>query len=1003
VSEVPRLVIDLLNYIEQVEKLKYKPDFTVPTEFFAVHQHELKGLPELRFNIQTEHSDIWLRVPRLRETPPPAPEEGLSPWIILSATPTKTPELKPQIELYKGKERLGSELLKDHPEIAELFRWYLNSKWNPWAAAETPRRKTIKRYNDIFALQQTISTEGADTQLELLWGLGLAVWKKEGFSKSLRHPLITQSCEITLNEKTFDLEVRPRDVDPRIETGPYVEMEVSGVRQLEAFWKSALENGANRPNPFESSTYDGVLKAAVGHLDPGGVFQDLTDDPIPPPPGEKLKITSGWVLYARKRTGGLLLEDLNRLKKSVETAKSLPLVVRNFVQRGDSMVHEQILPTFRGLSTSGGSSTTFELYFPLAYNEEQISIIQKLEHGNGVVVQGPPGTGKTHTIANIICHYLAQGKRVLVTSRGESALNEIIGKLPERIRPLCVGLLSDEAAGMKKFEQAIQTIASNVSAMNVNRANAEVAALQERLNELHAKISHTDLQVSNYAAQHMRNYKFQGQEVTPEEIAKVVLTQADAHQWLDDDLPEESDSHFPFSEKDVNALRQARLKIGKDLAYLNCSVPSPDEFPTWDDLLELHRDLGRSKALESDLVSGSVLHFKDSTFETLEAAKSLAIFVDARSTLKKKLAYPGGQGVERVTKHLEHLLPDDPLLEQLMGICAEIRELEGRRKDLLSKVVVIPSNVDTNEDFREAVQRQARGKSPFSLPFGKSEARKFVAEVTILGSAPTATRDWTIVERFLDWRMDAKKIVAHWNAIAGEFGIEPQSGLLDSACKEITRQQEWIEDVCRLISSYDRKLPGEIARVFGDTLRDRVQCDTEATLQAVTKSLYTHLEKSRLCYGPSAVDELCKRLDVHSGSVVDEVRQFLTARLGNDFEDEVGLRNTWLCLQLELARILSLRPTLNIIETVTRLVEAGGAKNWSSRLRTEAATADYDRLTPLSWREAWNWRRAVIFLKRIDGHERLRQLFTKRKDLTMELARVSERVNAKETLKQIIY
>ena len=36
----------------------------------------------------------------------------------------------------------------------------------------------------------------------------------------------------------------------------------------------------------------------------------------------------------------------------------------------------------------------------------------------------------------------------------------------------------------------------------------------------------------------MRNYTFQGREVTPEEMAKLVLAQVDEHQWLDDDLPE---------------------------------------------------------------------------------------------------------------------------------------------------------------------------------------------------------------------------------------------------------------------------------------------------------------------------------------------------------------------------------------------------------------------------------------------------------------------------------
>lgn len=233
------------------------------------------------------------------------------------------------------------------------------------------------------------------------------------------------ACEVTLNEKTFDLEVRPRDIDPRIELDTYAEMEIPGVRQLDAFWKSVLENGTNWPNPFEASTYDGVLKAAVGHLDPSGVYEVLTDDPTPPQPSEKLKITNSWVLYARKRTGGPFLEDVKRLKKTVEAAKTLPAVVRNFVERGDTTIHEQSLRVFRGPSTSESAGESFELYFPMVYNDEQVSIVQKLEHGNGVVVQGQPGTGKTHTIANIICHYLAQGKSVLVPRRTASALRQL--------------------------------------------------------------------------------------------------------------------------------------------------------------------------------------------------------------------------------------------------------------------------------------------------------------------------------------------------------------------------------------------------------------------------------------------------------------------------------------------------------------------------------------------------------------------------------------------------
>ena len=317
-------VLDLLNYIEQVEKLKTKPAFAVPTEFFVAYQHELKGMPELQFNLQVEGDDVWLRLPRLQEIAAPEPDDVLRPWVTLPKSPEKSPELKNEVIVFEGKREVSRERLEDHPEVRELFEWYLEFQWTPWAGAERPRRKTIARYNQLFSLQQAISSEGAETPLELAWGIGYASWKKEGFATPIKHPLLVQPCEVTLNEKTFDLEVRPRDVEPRLEADCYSEMELPGVRQLEAYWRSALATGANRVNPFESSTFDGTLKSAVGHLDPSGAYEERTDDVTPPAPSDKLKITNTWVLFGRKRAGDIFLEDIRRLKKKVEEAQALP-------------------------------------------------------------------------------------------------------------------------------------------------------------------------------------------------------------------------------------------------------------------------------------------------------------------------------------------------------------------------------------------------------------------------------------------------------------------------------------------------------------------------------------------------------------------------------------------------------------------------------------------------------------------------------------------------------
>src|ERR1035437_1461510 len=231
-TEGAPLVLDLLTYIEQVEKLKRTPAFTVPTEFFVAYQHELKGLPELQFNLQDGDDDVWLRVPRLHEIPAPELEERLRPWVTLPKTTEKRPELKPEVVTATANREVSTALIQDHPGVRGLFDSYIENQWEPWAAAERPRHKVIACYNKLFSLQQAIATDGAETQLELVWGLGYSVWKKEGFSKAVKNPLLVQSCELSLNEKTFALEIRPREIEAKLEADCYSEMELPALLQF---------------------------------------------------------------------------------------------------------------------------------------------------------------------------------------------------------------------------------------------------------------------------------------------------------------------------------------------------------------------------------------------------------------------------------------------------------------------------------------------------------------------------------------------------------------------------------------------------------------------------------------------------------------------------------------------------------------------------------------------------------------------------------------------------
>jgi very-short-patch-repair endonuclease len=527
---------------------------------------------------------------------------------------------------------------------------------------------------------------------------------------------------------------------------------------------------------------------------------------------------------------------------------------------------------------------------------------------------------------------------------------------------------------------------------------AEVESLQARLNQLHVKISYIDHAVSDFAHKQMRNYKFQGQDVSPEEITKLVLTQAEEHQWMDDDLSaDEFEATLPFDESAVSALRQARLTVADNLSYLECSLPMADDFPAWPNLIELHRDLVRARTIERDLAVGAVMQLIDETYETFEEAKALVDFLDRRQNLKHSLLQSPDPTLDSVTKHLRDMKADDLLLTSILQSCRDIEAVETRRQRLVAKAVEIPENAELNTDFIEALERIVCGKSAFALPFGKGDARKLLARVAVLGSPPKEKEDWEIVQEAIAWRTDSKKMLSQWNAIAVEFGIEIKTGSLDNVCKRVYQLQRRINDIHKLAFDYDAKLHGRFERVFGRVTADTMWDRGEAFISSAKGSLKAHVDKGRLAYAMNRVSELVRKLEPHSGPVVGAIQSFFTEALGDKAAEENELQKTWLSLQSQLNSLASLRPSFVTIAQVSGLIEMAGAPKWAKRLRTDQTAVEHDPATPSAWREAWNWRCAVMFLERIDGHARLRELFRQRKTLTAALAGAYQDLVAEKT------
>ena len=106
------------------------------------------------------------------------------------------------------------------------------------------------------------------------------------------------------------------------------------------------------------------------------------------------------------------------------------------------------------------------LLMPLPTNEAQESIARRLAQHRNVAVQGPPGTGKTHTIRNLICHLMANGKRVLVVAQKEDPLRVLRDGLPEGIRALCLAVLGRTTDQLVQLQLAARELSDRAATLD---------------------------------------------------------------------------------------------------------------------------------------------------------------------------------------------------------------------------------------------------------------------------------------------------------------------------------------------------------------------------------------------------------------------------------------------------------------------------------------------------------------------------------------------------------
>lgn len=1021
----------LIEFCHQSARLKGKPTAAVSSHNnFSLYEHELVGAPGIKLNSGglDDTDEIWLSVERLHETrPPEVYSEWLNPWLVLTKGPNEEPSLKQSVD---GKTLIeagthseeGSNLLthiapdalvnfndySEHHRVSALLEEYIKTKWTPWATEEKKRLKTIRLYAQLFTLKQQLEGGIAEAQLELAWGIGLGIWKTP--SATVSYPLISQLAELSLNPISAALEVRPRDVNPRVELDWYAAQDNVGVADLEKTTKRFFESLPQTLSPFDSGTFESLLRSAVTNLDANGVYwpsQTHAEDRALPKADDKLKVTDTWVLFARPRTNNAYLQDLERLRAAAEELDEFPPAVTAIVTDPDTDNPEIEFPAFRGVSASYHSDSTDnrssppshkakDLFFPKPFNDEQVRIIQLLEIFDGVVAQGPPGTGKTHTIANVICHYLANGKRVLVTSMKDPALGVLSDQLPDEIKPLAISLLTSEQEGLKKFEHSILKIASEVQSIDRTATAKEIRHLEGSIDALHGQLARVDWDISSWAKKNINKISIDGVEIDPGDAAKDLASNQGAFEWIPDAI-NITDEFFPkFNDQDVRDLRAARLELSNDLVYLDASLPQLVEFPDSKSILQTHQDLSRFEHLNREVEKGEVPRLCDTSQKTFDTAVALKADVDELKEIRGRLKSTGFSWINALKISLSDpsKLDIKVVLDQLGE---QLKSAKEQRKEFFARPVEIPPNFETNQELVDGVKNLSENKRPFGLSglMGKGVEKKALEAIKIVGTQPKNTDDWRHVKDYVDLQKHLRELAVRWNAIAEELKlptleITPQGGvnaadnftIYEEVLRELNLDQQILKSACQIFSSWSNA-----ENVLND----------DTAFEELDKALRHHLTKNRLANVWANKEQFQKILNSRSGPVIESIKLFLNERLGNPSITDMEMQANWSTLMSELSRVLGLRLKLDTIKRITDLVSESGAPQYARLLCGPPTSLTSDELLPSNWKQSWKLKRLDTYLAEIDAQAELKLLSKRRSSIEQDLSKAYQDVVVKRT------
>ena len=403
-----------------------------------------------------------------------------SPIKLLSEKITKENDASKVVNISKKEKEILEKLLKDRKLWVE----------------EQKKIEVVRNLFDTLYNKYLVLDRDSDS-LELVVANGLVKVPNE----DICYPILLKKVNLNIDTEKNIISITDASDNDFITQELYLNFlaEVENINLDKVFYleDKIVENNIHPIS--KNDTIKDFFREFIHNLNPRAQFIEDLDKK-----NKESVITIEWkpILFIRKKDDGKV-EAINNIIKDIENGGEIPEYLSELVGViGSDKRAVEPIP---------------DILFTKETNNEQIEIIKSLYSHRAVVVQGPPGTGKTHTIANLLGHFLAEGKNVLITSQTKKALDVLKEKIPTDIQDLCISMLDDDSSDLGN---SVESISEKLGYLNLETLKNEYEEIENQRNELKEDIKNIKRKIFNIKYQESHPIIYNNESITLREAGE---------------------------------------------------------------------------------------------------------------------------------------------------------------------------------------------------------------------------------------------------------------------------------------------------------------------------------------------------------------------------------------------------------------------------------------------------------------------------------------------------